>query len=171
MGHRDAIPEDDEEFTAWSRNLVEKVTENKERWNIPDSEVEMLKMVFEGWEKFFLQPDPPPEPHLIDGWTIYWDKDKRFRELFADFYARTGRDPAIWREILMGRESASALDGDLPAWEEYLVTIARENAEKYGVPPERVEEMRERMASASPKDDPDGSGMAQYLFFTVARPR
>jgi len=169
MGHRDATPEDFDEFLAWSKNLIEKSEENKEKWGIPDSEIEMLKTLFEGCAKFLDEPDPPPEPNPVDGWTIYWDKDKRFRELMADYFTGIGLDISIWQDVLLGKADMSVLRDGLKGWEDYLLDIVRTNVEKYGVKPERIGEIRKKMSEQHKK--PHDKNPAQWLFLTITQNR
>jgi len=169
MGHRDAIPDDDEEFRAWAKNLIEKSEANKEKWGIPDGEIERMKTLFEGWEKFLLEPDPPPEPNPVDGWTIYWDKEKRLRELMADYLAGIGLDISIWRDAALGKADMSVLDEAGKGWSDYLLEIVQANVGKYGVKPERVEEIRKKLAEPVPAAGKDGAAPMEWYLLTLTQ--
>jgi hypothetical protein len=155
MPHTDAIPDDDAGLIAWMTNFYKVCAEHADDWGLPKEE--LAKMTEQG-ERFIAlareNPDPPPEPDLIDGYTIYWDRAKRFRELMADFLQGQGWQDTqeMLLEILAGRADSSALD--LALWEEYLAGLARKTCERYGLPLERVDERRQRFAAHSEEAAP-----------------
>jgi hypothetical protein len=155
MPHTDAIPEDDVGFAAWMTNFFKICAKYADDWGLPKEE--LAKLTEQGEQYVALaaeNPDPPPEPDLIDGYTIYWDHAKRLRELMDDFLQGQGWQGTreVYQEILAGRADSSAFD--LALWEEYLAGLARKTCERYDLPLERVDELRQRFAARSEEAAP-----------------
>jgi hypothetical protein len=149
MPHTDAIPEDDDAFIAWMTNFCKVCAEHADDWGLPKDKLAEMTAHGEHFAALAREnPDPPPEPNLIDGYTIYWDRAKRFREMLDDFLRGQGWQDTreMLLEILEGRADGSALN--LKLWEEYLAAIALKTCERYGISVERVEELRQRFATS-----------------------
>ena len=86
--HRDCIPEDQLKFIRWSRNYIFQTKKNAKHRGIRPFETMTIEMLFKEAKTAREEcgPEPPPEPHPIDGFTIYWDRKRRLRELLCDFH-------------------------------------------------------------------------------------
>jgi hypothetical protein len=155
MPHTDAIPEDDAEFVAWMTNLLKVCSQRADDWGLPDEELAKLTGQAENFAALAsANPDPSAEPNLLDGYTMYWDHAKRFRELVDDCLQGQGWQDTreVYQKILAGRADSSAFD--LALWEEYLAGLARKTCERYGLPLERVDELRQRFPAHSKEAAP-----------------
>ena len=143
-GHRDGIPEDPLKFLRWARNLIIQSKKNAKRWGIPDFAIMGLKMQYEAakeaWETY--GADPQPQPNPIDGYTIYWDKRRRFRELYGDCFGITlDKDGNLDAEEMKQQGKEMPKEQSNAIWMDYLRAHARANAERYGMPPEWLEQV------------------------------
>ena len=167
MGHRDAIPEDPADFLRWARHALIYCKKTK-REGFPSNELSFgfefyYRDAKEAWEEYLKDPPPPPEPHLTDGFTIYWDKKRRFLQLYSDCFGLTldenGRlDPVEFAKLSDKMSSAETSR----RWNEYMVGKTRETAALYGMSDEWVEDFRRRIEErtseqareGTPGDDP-----------------
>ncbi|MDR2519384.1 MAG: hypothetical protein LBD13_08260 [Spirochaetaceae bacterium] len=179
MGHRDSIPENPNEFKAWSKNFVAQVEKNRERWNIPKEFADGLTEAFLAIEPDELcEEEPPSEPSPFNGYTIYWDDDRRFWQIYCEyrgipFNADLG---AFDKELLLEKEMEqhTSQEERLNSWKAYLMERVRKTAETYQMPPSWVEEVQERMNKPAPKASGEGKGSeaaenVRNLFFTFYR--
>jgi hypothetical protein len=166
MGHRDAIPEDSLDFLRWSRNFLIQNIKNAKRWGISPTELEFLKFNYKISKEAYEEcpKDPPPEPNPIDGFTIFWDKKKRFKELLCAFHGiEVDKNGSFDGEELLRRMRASSRDEHFRQWKEFLMGIVRENAARYNMSPEWVNTVRRRLDETQPKKR-DGDDLQQILF-------
>jgi hypothetical protein len=166
FGHRDCLSDDPQEFKAWSENFIQVAEKNKEKWGIPAGEIEKLKM-HHAIYLATLTDEPPPEPDPIDGYTIYWDKHKRFLELMGDFLeVPLDSSGAYDMEVLKERMlNVFTRENGLERWKEYLAACARKTAERYGMGDEWLEAVRTRAASA--QQAPAKNDDIRNLFFML----
>jgi hypothetical protein len=167
FGHRDCFSDDPAEFKAWSDNFLQQLEKNHERWGIPTEAIEGQKIVHAVYLQCLLdeQPPGPPEPDPIDGFTIYWDKQKRFRELLCDCFAvpvdaRGAYDAELLARRMLGEEAG------LPRWKDYLYQRALETARRHNMDDAWVEALRARAAEAKTGPSPTDGGMERiFLLF------
>ena len=167
--HRDCIPEDPLEFIRWSRNLIFQTKKNAKRWGIPPFETMTMEMLYKEAKAAQEEcgPEPPPEPHPIDGFTIYWDKKRRLQELLCDFHGIPfDKNGFFDGEELARRMLAYKGPEGLRQWKEYLLGRVRENAARYNMPPEWVEDIRRKLFES--KEPPPGDGMQQMMIILYA---
>jgi hypothetical protein len=164
--HRDCTPEDPLEFIRWSRNFVFQTKKNAKHWEIRPFETMMMERLYKEAKAAREEcgPEPPPRPHPIDGFTIYWDKKRRLRELLCDFHGipfdKNGFSDG---EELARKVLANQGPEGLRQWKEYLLGHVRGNAARYNMPPEWVENIRRRLFEE--KEPPPGDdGMQQMMF-------
>jgi hypothetical protein len=168
MGHRDAIPEDPLDFLRWSRNFLIQNIKNAKRWNIPPFVIEEFKSTYRNAKEVYGESvkEPPPAPNPVDGFTIYWDKKKRFNELFCAFYGiKVDKDGGFDGEELARRMMAFGREERRENFQEFLMGIVQENAARYNMPPEWAEGVRRRMAEARPQKPDDDNMQQMYLIF------
>ena len=170
FGHRDCFSDDPEEFKAWSDNFLQKLEENHERWGIPIEVIEGQKVVHAAYLQSLLdeQPPGPPEPDPIDGFTIYWDKQKRFRELLCDCLAVPIDARGACDAKLLARRMLEA--DSLSRWKDYLHRCTVETARRYHMDDAWVEAVRKRVAEAKAEKAPAENGMEQLFLLFNQRP-
>jgi hypothetical protein len=115
-------------------------------------------------------PESPPEPHGIDGFTIYWDKKRRFAELLCDFHGLPFDKNGRFDGEELARKMLSCTGPEwLARWKEYLMGHVERNAARYNMPPEWAERIRASLYAIKerePPPDDSGGGMQQvFLFF------
>jgi len=179
LGHRDCIPEGDFEFIRWSRNFVFRTRINANRWGIPPVANMLLDMQYKEAKARIEEcgPEPPPEPDPIDGFTIYWDRNRRFEELFCDFHGVPVDKNGCFNRDELARKMLNEPEWR-QRWNEYLMSYVRENAARYNMPPEWAENVRCRVeealrqSAASRKDGKDSgkndgdSDMIRYILLS-----
>lgn len=170
FGHRDCLSDDPAEFKAWAENFIQVTGKNQEKWGIPDEAMQGLQMNFAVYLDSLVE-DPPPEPDSIDGYTIYWDRQRRFRELLCDFLdVPVGEDGSYDGELLQAR-MFEGLEGEgIEHWRAYLLNRAQETAARYGMSDAWLEAIRTRVAAVRlPQSAPDES--LEGLFFLFSHQR
>jgi hypothetical protein len=166
IGHRDRIPEAPLAFLRWSRHILIRTITNAERWNIPPFVIEANKIAYWNAHDIYAESekDPPPEPNPIDGFTIYWDKKKRFNELLCAFHSvEFDGNGSFDSGELSRRMLASNSDEHPLLWKKFLMGIVRENAARYNMPQEWIDAVRRRMDETPPPKR--GGDAMQKIFF------
>jgi hypothetical protein len=169
IGHRDETPEEPLALLRKARRILIMSTIHAERWNIPPLMLEGYKFAYlNACEAFAItKNDPPPEPDPIDGFTVYWDKSRRFNELLCAFYNvdidRNGRFDIDEIRRLM---QSPVTKKDIEQWREFLLNIVRANAVRYNMPQEWVETVRARMYEHSAPDKDASVQKTFFLFYT-----
>lgn len=164
MGHRDSTPEYAEEYAAWTNNFITVSRANHERWGWPKEVVDTMEAYFKMELEIIQAEDAiPVEPGPIDGYTIYWDEKKRFRELICAYLqVPCDEDGGYDLELLVKRMLAE--DTPLAGWQDFLMGIVRENAARYGMSDEWAEAVKRRMEEGpQPSEKDKGPGMEQQL--------
>jgi hypothetical protein len=178
MGHRDGIPEDPNEFKAWSSNFVTQIEKNYRILNIPKEEVEILKTYFLAIDPDVLCEEPPPsEPSPVNGYTIYWDEERRFLQMFCECWGVPFKeeDGSFDAMLLHKNITADPAKDSMDNWREYIVKQARKTAETYNMPPAWVEGIQERLQKSKRSSQKKKHGKkeienARNLFLMFYRP-
>lgn len=175
MGHRDCFPEDDLAFVRWSRNFIFRSKVNAKRWGFSPLEVELMEELFKEAKARLEEygPEPKAEPHAVDGYTIYWDKKKRFQELMCEFYGiAVDKDGCFDVEELAAKLLSPRDPQFTMQWKEFLMGHVRETASRCNMPPQWVEGIRERLyrprVEDLPDDDDSDERMRQILMVLYA---
>jgi hypothetical protein len=178
FGHRDDMPEDLEGMLRQCRRILLYSSINAEKWGIPPDELQLLKFHYH-MAKAALEecgPEPPPEPHAIDGFTVYWDKKRRFQELLCDFHGVPVDENGCFDGEELARTMLSRKGPEwLGQWKEYLMGHVRRNAARYHMPPEWVENVRAGLDAIKgkerepPPDDSSGGMQQVFLLFYELR--
>jgi hypothetical protein len=166
IGHRDGTPDDPLALLRQARRILIKSTINAERWNIPPFAIDAYKIGYMNAREIFAEFEniPPPEPDPIDGFTIYWDKKRRFNELLCAFHnIEIDKDGRFDIVEMSRRMLASDSNEHFGQWREFLLNIVKENAVRYKLPQEWVEAVRRRMYE-TPSPKPDDGSMQQTFF-------
>jgi len=104
-----------------------------------------------------------PQPHGVNGFTIYWDKRRRLEELLCDFHSIPVDKNGCFDGEELARRMLSCKSSEwLDRWNEYIMGHVERNAARYNMPPEWVEDIRANIYAPKPPDD-DSGGMQQYL--------
>jgi hypothetical protein len=167
FGHRDCFSDEPEEFKAWSTNFIEQLEKNHERWGIPKEVIEVQKATHAAYLQALIdeQPPGPPQPDPIDGFTIYWNRQKRFQELLCDCFEVPINARGVYDVELLAERMLEDGAGN-PRWRDYLHRCALETARRYQMDGAWVETIRERVAAVKTKDIPAENGMEQvFLLF------
>lgn len=169
IGHRDGIPEDPLAFLRQSRRILIKSITNAKRWNIPAFAIDGYKISYMNARDTYVEFEkcPPPEPNPIDGFTVYWDKKKRFMELLCAFHnVEVDENICFDGEELSRRILALNCDEHLRQWKEFLMGIVRGNAARFNMPAEWVEAVRQRMdKTLTAKQDGDSMQQTFLLLY------
>ena len=177
FGHRDMdMPETLEGTLRQCRRILLYSSVNAERWGIPPIALQGLKLQYQAAKAELEEcgPEPPPEPNAIDGFTIYWDKKRRYNELLCDFHGISVDKNGYFDGEELARKMLSCKGPEwLGQWKEYLMGHVQRNAVRYAMPPEWVEKIRTRLYEMKDKEPPpdDSSGGMQQVFLLFYRLR
>jgi len=173
LGHGDPnAPEDLESALRQCRRMLLYSSIHAERLGMPPVMLEGLKLQYQAAKAALEEsgPEPPPEPNAIDGFTIYWDKKRRFQELLCDFHGLPFDKNGCFDGGELARKMLSCTGPEwLARWKEYLMGHVERNAARYRMPPEWAEQIRARLYAMPdkkpPPDDPSGGMQQVFLLF------
>jgi len=167
LGHnRDSIPEGNEKVLHSARRMLIHGTIHAERFGFTKFELEGLKLNYQMAKAASEEAGPDlPQPHGVNGFTIYWDKRRRLEELLCDFHGISVDKNGHFDGEELARRMLSCKRSEFSdRWNEYLMSHVERNAAEYNMPPEWVEEIRSNIyAPKPPPPDDDSDGIQQYL--------
>jgi hypothetical protein len=166
LGHRDGTPDKPIDLLRQARRILLASVKYAKEINIPQVMIEAYKFAYYNARDLFADSlnDPPPEPDPLDGYTVYWDKSRRYNELLcAHFNVDFDRNGRFNADELIGRMKAADTTEGVEKWREFLLNIVKDNAVRYNMSDEWVEAVRKRMHEPQESQDGETDSMQKTL--------